>query len=118
MFIGKWDVERKEDFLYEGSCRIHKVDGISVWFFGVLYNKKTLGYDPAANEAKIIIEIYREKGYTGPVRRLIYLLVENSGFGGDIQGPSWYILSGLLYESIFFLLAYAFKRYGRIYGSP
>ena len=44
MFIGKWDVERKEDFLYEGSCRIHKVDGISVWFFGVLYNKKTLGY--------------------------------------------------------------------------
>ena len=62
MFIGKWDVERKEDFLYEGSCRIHKVDGISVWFFGVLYNKKTLGYDPAANEAKIIIEIYRENG--------------------------------------------------------
>ena len=68
MFIGKWDVERKEDFLYEGSCRIHKVDGISVWFFGVLYNKKTLGYDPAANEAKIIIEIYREKGYTGFAR--------------------------------------------------
>lgn len=25
MFIGKWDVERKEDFLYEGSCRIHKI---------------------------------------------------------------------------------------------
>ena len=68
MFIGKWDVERKEDFLYEGSCRIHKVDGISVWFFGVLYNKKTLGYDPVANEAKIIIEIYREKGYTGFAR--------------------------------------------------
>lgn len=40
MFIGKWDVERKEDFLYEGSCRIHKVDGISVWFFGVLKRKK------------------------------------------------------------------------------
>ena len=108
MFIGKWDVERKEDFLYEGSCRIHKVDGISVWFFGVLYNKKTLGYDPAANEAKIIIEIYREKGYTGFARLA----------GSFIQGPSWYILSGLLYESIFFLLAYAFKRYGRIYGSP
>mgnify|MGYP002709342948 FL=1 len=68
MFIGKWDVERKEDFLYEGSCRIHKVDGISVWFFGILYNKKALGYDPAVNEAKIIIEIYREKGYTGFAR--------------------------------------------------
>lgn len=31
---------------------------------GYFIIKKTLGYDPAANEAKIIIEIYREKKVT------------------------------------------------------
>lgn len=68
MFISKWSVERKEDFLYEGSCQVYKIDGISVWFFGVLYNKNTLGYDPGASEAQIILEIYRKKGYMGFAR--------------------------------------------------
>lgn len=73
MFIGRWNKNKalpdlmqflhKENLLFDKSCQTSAEEDLNVYFWGVLYNKKELGYAGAANDAEIVRHIYWQRGY-------------------------------------------------------
>lgn len=76
MFVGRWDktawlsTESEPDRITgaspsEATGERYKAETISVYFFGVIYNKKEIGYGDRPNNAEIIARIYEGKGVEG-----------------------------------------------------
>lgn len=75
MFIGKF--ENKGVFpqkylsktyghiIYDESCSVYKNKKVEIYFWGVLYNKKVLGYTSDQSDAEVISELYEIYGLKG-----------------------------------------------------
>lgn len=76
MFVGNWD---KKDMITAGSevggkeCvsprgdtpEIYRSAMNEVYFWGILYNKKELGYAALSNDAEVVARLYEQKGMKG-----------------------------------------------------
>ncbi|RHJ87756.1 asparagine synthetase B family protein [Parabacteroides sp. AM08-6] len=74
MFIGRWNkgdelpemagMNRKDGLIYSGSCSFFEQNEVKIWFFGELYNKRTLCCF-LENNAEAFWDVYNRKGLEG-----------------------------------------------------
>lgn len=76
MFVGRWEkiegLSAKPELCRlgnvsspDGSGKRYRNETTEVYWEGILYNKKNIGYEDGFDEAEIIARIYREKGIDG-----------------------------------------------------